>query len=186
MFDVRPQNKLNRFVIGQASFCTTGRFSNKIQPHGISVRHHCHPYAECHRFPQPARHIEIPPGAGSLFAAEPVQTVVTELLGISLVNDPGPAAGEDHQAVFRIIRTDICRQKPIIAAVEFTPGNRGAEHGTAPVGSQKKERSVNRRRPVKPSWNADILRFRKQKQVRCFVTAAVFAEQGDFHLVRAM
>ena len=105
---------------------------------------------------------------------ERLQAVEVDVLGKALVDQPGPAAREEHPAVFGNLRVEVGRQQRIVAAGKRPPGHGGAQHGAAAVGGKKAHRLLQEFGAAEHPAHVRILRLGQVQEGGFRMPGAVF------------
>jgi hypothetical protein len=117
-----------------------------------------------------ARYLVAPEGAAAVARGKGLEAVEVDVLGKALVDQPGPAAGQHHPAVFGVVGVEIGGEQGVVATGECTPGDRRPQHRAAAVGREHAQRLLEQLGPSEHPLHPRLLRPGQQQQ-GCFGVA---------------
>ncbi len=140
VLDIGTENDADRPVIREPPFFSAARVPAKRDADGVFTRDHMDGDRERNVLSLAGGDM-VPPAGPVLFLHEKgVEAIEPDLVGKSLIDDPGAAPGEHDPPVLGIHGIEIAGQQGVVAARELSPGCVGPEHAAAAVGPEKQDR----------------------------------------------
>ena len=136
IFDIRANDEGHSPVIGQFRFPGNAVEPFELQRDRIGpIGQHEGPHLQDDVLSLTGDDLVAPPGTALIIKTEMFEAIGLYLLGIALVDHPGPATGQQVASVLGIIRIQVGCQQGVITAVELAPVGMHPHHGTASIGS---------------------------------------------------